>query len=140
MHNKCSGFEKEHKDLFRRNFCTRFNFLYFVHYAECMKFSSIRKLSVCTSVCDTVLALQQFIRGETNRSNIRIKLFVHRCSNFISLFELFVPRAHEQNNRRSGNSQFEQWTSHLLVRHQCGSTSKRRKGRSLLRANFARRR
>ena len=37
-------------------------------------------------------------RGETNRSNILIKLFVHRCSNFVSLFELFVPPAHAQNN------------------------------------------
>ena len=37
-------------------------------------------------------------RGETNRSNIRIKVFVHRCSNFVSLFELFVPLAHAQNN------------------------------------------
>ena len=41
------------------------------------------------------------IRGETNRSNIRIKVFVHRCSNFVSLFELFVPLAHAQNNLRS---------------------------------------
>ena len=40
-------------------------------------------------------------RGETNRSNIRIKVFVHRCSNFVSLFELFVPLAHAQNNLRS---------------------------------------
>ena len=39
--------------------------------------------------------------GETNRSNIRIKVFVHRCSNFVSLFELFVPLAHAQNNLRS---------------------------------------
>ena len=39
-----------------------------------------------------------FIRGETNRSNIRIKVFVHRRSNFVSLFELFVPLAHVQNN------------------------------------------
>ena len=28
-----------------------------------------------------------FIRGETNRSNIRIILFDPRCSNFVSLFE-----------------------------------------------------
>ena len=40
-------------------------------------------------------------RGETSRSNIRIKVFVHRCSNFVSLFELFVPLAHAQNNLRS---------------------------------------
>ena len=39
--------------------------------------------------------------GETNRSNIRIKVFVHLCSNFVSLFELFVPLAHAQNNMRS---------------------------------------
>ena len=45
-------------------------------------------------------------RGETNRSNIRIKVFVHRCSNFVSLFELFVPLAHAQNNLRSKKSQF----------------------------------
>ena len=40
-------------------------------------------------------------RGETNRSNIRIKVFIHGCSNFVSLFELFVPLAHAQNNLRS---------------------------------------
>ena len=44
---------------------------------------------------------QLMSRGETNRSNIRIKVFVHRCSNFVSLFELFVPLAHAQNNPRS---------------------------------------
>ena len=81
---------------------------------------SLREISVC-------------VRGETNRSNIRIKVFVHRCSNFVSLFELFVPLAHAQNNLRSKKSQFWHWTSYLLVRHLCGSTSKRTKGRVLLR-------
>ena len=41
------------------------------------------------------------IMCETNRSNIRIKVFVHRCLNFVSLFEFFVPLAHGQNNLRS---------------------------------------
>ena len=45
-------------------------------------------------------------RGETKRSNIRIKVFVHPCSNFVSLFDLFVPLAHAQNHLRSKKASF----------------------------------
>ena len=56
-------------------------------------------ISITRMLCLTKFSLK--IRGEMNRSNIRIKVFVHRCSNFVSLFELFVPLAHELNNPRS---------------------------------------
>ena len=35
-------------------------------------------------------------RGKKNRLNIRIKVFVNQCSNFVSLFELFVLLAQAQ--------------------------------------------
>ena len=67
--------------------------------------SSTRYIGACTLTCtyqQTRRETRFFVtRGETNRSNIRIKVFVQRCSNFVSLFELFVPLAHAQNNLRS---------------------------------------
>ena len=61
----------------------------------------VRKLFGEEAKCLWTPYTHLFFRGETNRSNIRIKVFVHRCSNFVSLFEFFVPLAHELNNSRS---------------------------------------
>ena len=73
------------------------------------KKKELKKCEVIKTVCEPILLClcmcvgvnDAKTRGETNRSNIRIKVFVHRCSNFVSLFELFVPLAHAQNNLRS---------------------------------------
>ena len=72
------------------------------------KKKELKKCEVLKTVCEPILLClcmcvgvnDAKTRGETNRSNIRIKVFVHRCSNFVSLFELFVPLAHAQNNLR----------------------------------------
>ena len=52
----------------RRNFHTRFNFVFFGLLAECMKFCSIQKPCTHTSVCDTVLAVQKFMAYESPRT------------------------------------------------------------------------
>ena len=52
----------------RRNFRTRFNFVYFVLLAESTKFSSIRKLCTHTSVYDIALAVRKFIAYESSRA------------------------------------------------------------------------
>ena len=49
----------------RRNFCTRFNFVFFVLLAESTKFYSIRKTYTYTSVCDTTLAVRKFVAYES---------------------------------------------------------------------------
>ena len=45
----------------RTNFHTRFNFVYFVLLAGSMKFRSIRKLYMYTSVSDTTVAVRKFL-------------------------------------------------------------------------------
>ena len=52
----------------RRNFRTRFNFVYFVLLAESTKFSSILKQRTHTSVCDTALAVRKLIAYESSRT------------------------------------------------------------------------
>ena len=52
----------------RRNFSTRFNFVYFVLLAESTKISSIRKPCTYTSVCDTGFKVRKFIAYENSRT------------------------------------------------------------------------
>ena len=52
----------------RRNFSTRFNFVYFVLLAESTKISSIRKPCTYTSVCDTAFKVRKFIAYENSRT------------------------------------------------------------------------
>ena len=52
----------------RRNYGTRFNFVYFVLLAESTKFSCIRKPCTLTSVCDTILAVRKLIAHESLRT------------------------------------------------------------------------
>ena len=81
-------------------------------------------------------------RGETNRSNIRIKVFVHRCSNFVSLFELFGPLAHAQNNLRSKKLEASFSDGRVICWFIICAEALRKEQRGgggvLLRANFAR--
>ena len=64
-HGVRSFCEKSHCN--RRNFCTRFFFIYFVLLAEHTKSNSIRKLSTYASVSDTVLALLKLKAYEDSR-------------------------------------------------------------------------
>ena len=69
----------------RRNFCTRFNFVYFVLLAESTKISSIRKPCTYTSVCDTAFKVRKFIAYE-NSPTLEYEIFTRTKISAITVF------------------------------------------------------
>ena len=86
----------------RRNFRTRFNFVYFVLLAESTTFSSIRKLCTHTSVCDIVVAVRKFIAYESSRAQ-EYEIFTRTKISAITVCER---RSCMKNNGKSPTFKF----------------------------------